>query len=648
VRGGKGAGVGFPFRGELAGAVFVALQVVDANLVEYGQEAFPHGGVGQAIQPGVVGDEADHALAGVFDDLPFGHAEEAHIKVVEALALRLRALLGLAVGVAEAAFFLHRHAGIAVVGRVAEDDEDFFPGLDLVGGVAFGGQFGVGQHFVLRLLGRFPAGQGVGEVDPDPLVPGFRVVFQRAFQAMQEQAELQVGDHEGGGQQFEAEDAGHGGALEVVPGEGAAALAFQTPGDGVEDFQQVGAGAATGVQHHHAGVGQAIGDAQFLAQGLVHPRDLVAHDFARGVPDAELLAQFRVERFQEGFVEVLHRVFHLEAGEEGGGIHPAEGVAGPVQHFGQAHRFQLAGLRELVVEGGDHRHVQVVSGHTPIEAARRALLMAQHPGGEDAVEQGLYQGGAEEVFAFTGFEFDPEGGFQALLEGGELFFRRRRGMFHPVPGFAGIAGEQPGEILGVAQGRVMAQHAGEEIGEGRAVFFLRLVRMVSQFPEGGFAAGQGVALQVDPLAVALADEQPVAQIGDQHQAVAGPVFVDLRADGGVVHRLGRGFDFDDAARRGGQVLRLAGLAVELVLGEQAAIRVARAQVLELHDRPHLGLEPGPHRVEQIVQRRVIGSLPGTAAGGAHGARGLEEVGEFAIRFRHGFPSIILLSVPRLR
>jgi hypothetical protein len=43
---------------------------------------------------------------------------------------------------------------------------------------------------------------------------------------------------------------------------------------------------------------------------------LVVDDFLGGVPDAEFLAQFGIERMQEGFVEVLDGVPLVEGLEE--------------------------------------------------------------------------------------------------------------------------------------------------------------------------------------------------------------------------------------------------------------------------------------------------------------------------------------------
>ncbi len=51
---------------------------------------------------------------------------------------------------------------------------------------------------------------------------------------------------------------------------------------------------------------------------MIDALDHVADDFARGVPNAKLLAEFGVEGLEERLVEILHRLFFTEGGEEVG------------------------------------------------------------------------------------------------------------------------------------------------------------------------------------------------------------------------------------------------------------------------------------------------------------------------------------------
>ncbi len=75
------------------------------------------------------------------------------------------------------------------------------------------------------------------------------------------------------------------------------------------------------------------------------------------------------------------------------------------------------------------------------------------------------------------------------------------------------------------------------------------------------------------------------------------------------------------------VLRCLGLAVELVGSEQAAVGVARPEVLELHDAADLGLESVAYAIEQVVDGGVVRRFPGAAAGQVHAVDGSEEGGK---------------------
>ena len=105
-----------------------------------------------------------------------------------------------------------------------------------------------------------------------------------------------MADDERRRQDLEAEDALHGRLLQVLGQQAVAALGAQGLGDLVEHLHEVGAGATAGVEHDHARVGQAVGDAELAAQHLVDPRHHVLDDLGGRVPDAQLLAQLGVER----------------------------------------------------------------------------------------------------------------------------------------------------------------------------------------------------------------------------------------------------------------------------------------------------------------------------------------------------------------
>ena len=63
--------------------------------------------------------------------------------------------------------------------------------------------------------------------------------------------------------------------------------------------------------------------------------------------------------------------------------------------------------------------------------------------------------------------------------------------------------------------------------------------------------------------------------------------------------------------------------LELLRGEESAVRQTRAAVRELDEAAHLGLERGADGVEQIRQRGVAGSFFRGRTRGAHGGQFFE-------------------------
>ena len=203
---------------------------------------------------------------------------------------------------------------VTVVGRVAEDNEDGLFLFHLAGGVAFVVETREGNLFRL-FLGRFPAGEGVGQIDPSAL-GWIAAVAQRRAEGFKFEAELQVGDDEWRGEDLEVEDALHRRFLEVMGDEGVAPLLVQRRSYAAEHRAQVSPGAAAGIEHDDPGIRKAIGEPELGAQDRIHTLHLIADDLIGGVPDAEFLAQFGIERVQEGLVEVLDGVPLVEGLED--------------------------------------------------------------------------------------------------------------------------------------------------------------------------------------------------------------------------------------------------------------------------------------------------------------------------------------------
>ena len=74
-------GAGFPF-------IRVAVQIQNVNFVERLQQFFPHPAMNQAIQKGIVRDDADDSLADLFH-LPMGEAQEFDVIVRQRLDVLL-------------------------------------------------------------------------------------------------------------------------------------------------------------------------------------------------------------------------------------------------------------------------------------------------------------------------------------------------------------------------------------------------------------------------------------------------------------------------------------------------------------------------------------------------------------------------------
>ena len=77
-------------------------------------------------------------------------------------------------------------------------------------------------------------------------------------------------------------------------------------------------------------------------------------------------------------------------------------------------------------------------GFVPVEGTGgwRRLARPEHPGGEDAVEEGLYEGGAEECGAALALEPDSESVLQCGADGGER--GRVAGSLDPCESVAGV------------------------------------------------------------------------------------------------------------------------------------------------------------------------------------------------------------------
>ena len=139
----------------------------------------------------------------IADDAAFGDAEESYIEIVETLALRSgQAGYGFAVCGGEVALLFDLgDARVAVVRRIAEDDEDGVVLLDVLG--VFALSLELLEDVGLGMALGNPAGEGVGEEDSGAVLVG-----EGSAGGFQQSCDLEVGDDERRGHDFKAEDAG--------------------------------------------------------------------------------------------------------------------------------------------------------------------------------------------------------------------------------------------------------------------------------------------------------------------------------------------------------------------------------------------------------------------------------------------------------
>ena len=119
-------------------------------------------------------------------------------------------------------------------------------------------------------------------------------------------------DHEGAGRISKPKTRFLRSFFEVAREKGVFSSLFESFVDFFEDFDEVGTGAATGIENVHVRVREAVWKIQFLAEDSIDASDHVLNDFGRGIPDAELLTEFRIVGLEKRFVEILDGVGFLE------------------------------------------------------------------------------------------------------------------------------------------------------------------------------------------------------------------------------------------------------------------------------------------------------------------------------------------------
>ena len=177
-----------------------------------------------------------------------------------------------------------------------------------------------------------------------------------------------------------------------APDECAEALFLEIARNAAQHLGEIRPGPAAGVQHINVLRCQPVRDPEVVLQRPVHPRDHVADDLVRGVPDPELLAEVRIEGSEERLVEVRNRLPFPETGEERRPVHTVERGGSPIEHFDETEGFQTPGIGELLKERPEHGSPQMPDCGVPIEVLFLwARPCPQHPGREDPVKERLHQ-----------------------------------------------------------------------------------------------------------------------------------------------------------------------------------------------------------------------------------------------------------------
>ena len=279
--------------------------------------------------------------------------------------------------------------------------------------------------------------------------------------------------------------------------------------------------------------------------------------------DSELFPQVGIEGFKERFVEVRHRLALVEAGEEGGAIHPVERGCRPVQHLGQTEWLQVARIGDLPKQRPEYGCAEVPDGFAPAEPSGVGTAgeqrsrsgscgvstRPQHPSGEDAVEQGLYERRAEEPSAPVALEPDAERLLKCRAHRGKLRCAARR--LDAGEAVARVRGEQPRQILRFRQRRSVRQRPCEILAKARARLAGERPGLFQPVKELIAAAGQPKGFERRGFAVCvLAHQDEVASIRHQHQPVALPVAAGLTARRREPCVVLRGLHLDHASLRG--------------------------------------------------------------------------------------------------
>ena len=344
------------------------------------------------------------------------------------------------------------------------------------------------------------------------------------------------------------------------------------------------------------------------------------------------VAQCGVKGGEEGLVKILDGVKHAVAKEFVFVFHTVESGGGGVQKRAESESADFDGINNLGKQSADDRRFKRKAGSFPFKLF---VGVGFHPRGEESVKDGLHQGGAEKVIAAVAFKFDSQRGFQRFAERGEGVGAAG---LQVIGGFAGVGGEQVGDILGFGNGGVAGHCAAQEFPQGGAA----LVGNVAQLaPEFFLAVGEFAGFQNDGFSVVVALHQGEAAIvGCEDEAVSVQVFSHLFGAGEFLEVVGESLDFAGAAVGffAEVGVGIFAPALDLSGGEKPEVGLSVSPLSELEVGVDLGFEFGADGVEQFLQRAVVGDFV-YGVSGANVAHSLQITADFLLRGfcfgRHG-------------
>ena len=203
---------------------------------------------------GEVGYEADNAFAGYVHNPTFSHSEEPHVEVIQMIpnhapiVAKPRLVRG-----EQTPFFGGADPCKSVVRWVSKNHENRRISFHRLRCIPFLLKLWKDDLLLVGML--VPPRKGVSQVDSSSLA--FALV-QRRTESSEKQAQLQVGNYEWGGQQFEAKDSLLSRYLHILADKRVSLALLQSSGDGTQHFNKVGTRARTWIENDHSWVGQTI------------------------------------------------------------------------------------------------------------------------------------------------------------------------------------------------------------------------------------------------------------------------------------------------------------------------------------------------------------------------------------------------------